>query len=477
MKTLIILLLFSISLFSQIIHNQAAFITSQCYTKTVDTNGKKHNPCYSCHTNAKIPNYMSDEDIQESYAFAEYATKNRWTNLFKDRTNLVQKISDKEILDYIKTDNYKNLKQRLQNLPKKWDLNHNGSWDGYLPDCYFNFDTNGFDRDEMNNITGWVAFKYRPFLGTFWPTNGSTDDVLIRLPKIFWLNSSGKIDLKIYTKNLIIVEDLVKQTKKHTSYMGLAKNKKLNIALGLYPVGTEFLHSVRYIQPTNQGVELSKRMKELRYAKKVSWSNYWEHQQISDEEFKEKHDFPDRLSTYIYDGEYGISNKRGWFYQGFIEDKQGELRPQNHEETLYCIGCHASIGAITDSTFAYPRKYAFGYWDKKGVKNVIDKNNEYLDYLKNNNHANEFRTNEEVYNKFFKNGKLKLQEANKIKSDISYLLVPSKNRALLLNKAYKIIVDEQSFIYGRDTHVKPLSNVYQEVKQDESTQLVPVTRE
>lgn len=477
MKTLFFLLLLSISLFSQIIHNQAAFITSQCYTKTVDANGKKHNPCYSCHTNAKIPNYMSDEDLQESYSFPEYATKNRWTNLFKDRTDLVKKISDKEILEYIKTDNYKNLKQKLQNLPKKWDLNHNGNWDGYLPDCYFNFDANGFDRDKKNNITGWVAFKYRPFLGTFWPTNGSTDDVLMRLPKVFWLNSAGKIDLKIYTQNLEIVEDLIKQTKKHTSYAGLAKNKKLHIAPGLYPVGTEFLHSVRYIQPTQKGVGLSKRMKELRYAKKVSWSNYWEHQQLSDEEFKENHDFPDRLSTYIYDGESGISNKRGWFYQGFIEDKQGELRPQNHEETLYCIGCHAAIGAITDSTFAYPRKYAFGYWDKKGLKNVVDKDDEYLSYLKNNNHANEFRTNKEVYNKFFQNGKLNLQEANKIKTDISYLLVPSKKRALLLNKAYKIIVDEQSFIYGRDAHVKPLSNVHKEVKQDELTKLTPISRQ
>jgi len=357
------------------------------------------------------------------------------------------------------------------------DLNNNGNWDGYLPDCAFNFDANGFDRDKNNNITGWIAFKYRPFLGTFWPTNGSTDDVLIRLPKIFWLNSDGKIDLKIYTKNLQIVEDLVKQTKKHTSYAGLAKEKKPNIALGLYPVGTEFLHSVRYIQPTTEGVGLSKRMKELRYAKKVSWINYWEHQQIADQEFKEKYDFPDRISTYIYDGEYGISNKRGWLYQGFIEDKQGELRPQNHEETLYCIGCHASIGTITDSTFAFPRKYDLGYWDKKGLKNIVDRDNEYLNYLKNNNHANEFRTNEEVYNKFFKNGKLNLQEANKIKDDISYLLVPSQKRALLLNKAYKIIVDEQSFIYGRDAHVKPLSNVYKEVEQNEPTQLVPISRQ
>lgn len=476
MKLLFLLSCFSISLFSQTLYNKAAFITAQCYTKTVDANGKTHNPCYACHTKAKIPNYMSDGDLQESYAFPEYATKNRWSNLFKDRTQLVHNISDKEILDYIKINNYKGLKQRLQKVPKKWDLNHNGKWDGYMPDCYYNFDKNGFDRDKNNNITGWVAFKYRPFLGTFWPTNGSTDDVLIRLPKVFWFNSDGKIDLKIYTKNLKIVEDLVKQTKKHISYVGLAKTKKLHIAPGLYPLGTEFLHSVRYIQPTKNNVKLSNRMKELRYAKKIRWYNYWEQQQISDEEFREDDEYPDRVSIYPYYGEYGISNKRGWVYQGFIEDKKGELRPQNHEETLYCIGCHASIGAITDSTFAYPRKFAFGHWDKKGLKDIVDKDNEYLNYLKNNNHANEFRTNEEVYHKFFKNGKLNLKEVKKIKTDISYLLIPSKKRALLLNKAYKIIVDEQSYIYGRDAHIKPLVNVHKEVKQDESTHLTSITR-
>lgn len=46
-----------------------------------------------------------------------------------------------------------------------------------------------------------------------------------------------------------------------------------------------------------------------------------------------------------------------------------------------------------------------------------------------------------------------------------------KKRALELNKAYKIIVKEQSYIYGRDTHIKPLNNVYKEVEQDQSTSL------
>ena len=39
----------------------------------------------------------------------------------------------------------------------------------------------------------------------------------------------------------------------------------------------------------------------------------------------------------------------------------------------------------------------------------------------------------------------------KVKSATNlYGLVPSKERALALNKAYKTIVDEQSYLFGRD---------------------------
>jgi hypothetical protein len=53
--------------------------------------------------------------------------------------------------------------------------------------------------------------------------------------------------------------------------------------------------------------------------------------------------------------------------------------------------------------------------------------------------------------------------------DISLLLHPSKKRAMALNKGYKTIVEEQSFIYGRDTHITPMTNVYKEIKKGELT--------
>ena len=70
----------------------------------------------------------------------------------------------------------------------------------------------------------------------------------------------------------------------------------------------------------------------------------------------------------------------------------------------------------------------------------------------------------------------KLDELEKVKNDISYLILPSKQRALELNKAYKVIVDEQSYIYGKDIHIKPAQNVYKEIKKGTATNLQKVLK-
>jgi len=499
--------------------NDAANIPSQCYTKTEDEDGKVHNPCFNCHISSSEPNYLDDWDLQESYAFAEYAQKNHWTNLFKDRTKAVAKISDKEILNYVRVDNYPDLADKLKNLSHDWDIDGDKKWDGYIPDCSYNFDDEGFDRDVTGGYSGWRAFGYYPFLGTFWPTNGSTDDVLIRLPMDFRMTKEGVFDIETYKVNLLIVEALIKQKSiktfeidenkygvdlnkdgklttinkitfeydlkngKDMSYVGLAKKKGYKIAAGFYPRGTDFLHSVRYIDTDgNNSIKMAARMKELRYGKKVNWVTYTDHQALMEEELKERHDFPDRLEVFVGDAERGISNKRGWRYQGFIEDENGALRPQTYEENLMCIGCHASLGALADSTFAYQRKFEHGtfqngwhHWSQKGLKDVkepktADGRDEYTLYLKENHAGDEFRDNDEVIKKFFNDdGTLKDDEVQKIKTDISHLIFPSQKRALKLNKAYKVIVDEQSFIYGRDATIKPVKNVHKELKPDQST--------
>jgi len=270
---------------------------------------------------------------------------------------------------------------------------------------------------------------------------------------------------------------------KKMSYVGLAKKKGYKIAAGFYPVGTDFLHSVRYIDlDGNNSIKMAPHMKELRYGKKVSWATYNDHQALIEEELKESHDFPDRLEIFIGDAQRGVSNKRGWRYQGFIEDENGELRPQTYEENLLCIGCHASLGALADSTFVFQRKFDYNsfqhgwfHWSQSGLKGIKepktpDGRDEYTLYLKENGAGDEFRENDEVMKKFFnKDGTLKDDEVQKLKTDITHLIFPSQKRALKLNKAYKVIVDEQSFIYGRDATIKPVKNVHKDVKEEQST--------
>jgi hypothetical protein len=525
-----------------ILNKGSVYISPQCYTKTKDAQNNVFNPCYSCHINSEAPNFINDFDLQETYDFSESSYKNPFINSFKDRTAQVNSMSDDEIISYINKDNYKDNDGRIiiadklkYDLPEEWDFAYNGTkdkvWSGYIPDCNLNFDDEGFDKDNKGEFTGWRVFAYTPFLGTFWPTNGSTDDVMIRLPQSMMQDEKGKFSKETYKINFAIVESMIKKqdipldvevdeskygvdlnhngTIDKTSlivykwnkpdalskypkviyknfYVGLAKEKlktnELHISPGLYPKGTEFLHSVRYIgiNKDKNSIELSSRMKELRYTKKTSWNNYAQLSNAAQSEIKEKDAFPERLRRAKGDIEKGLSSGLGWVYQGFIEDKNGNLRPQSFEETLSCIGCHSGIGATTDSSFAFPRKFdntnSWYHWSKKdlvGTKDRILSNGkgELAFYLKNNKAGDEFRANDEVKEKFFdKDGNLIQSEVDKIKDDITYLLYPSIERALNLNKAYKVIVEEQSFIYGKDAHIKPLDDtVHKEIKIGDDT--------
>lgn len=513
------------------VHNRASgYIPSQCYTKTKGFDNQVHNPCFSCHSTPKEPSYIDDTSFQLAYEFRDTSRRNPWINLFKDRTDAVANISDKAMQGYVRKSNYLDedgeiiLAKKLETPPKHWDFNQDGQWSGYRPDCYFNFDSEGFDRAPDGAETGWRAFGYTPFLGTFWPTNGSTDDVIIRLAPAFRKNEQGQFDRDVYRLNLAIVEAMIKRRDiriakvdekryqvdlnkdgvlgeaesivydwapregRFMSYVGQAKQwleqKKVHIAGGLYPEGTEFIHSVRYIDVDDQGeIQMAARFKELRYGIKTNWNTYTQLKNVAMEELKEAHDFPDRLRFVQGNPEAGMLSGVGWAYQGFIEDQHGELRPQSYEESLNCIGCHAGISQTTDASFAFARKLdsdafqgGWYHWSQKGLKGVpepkwSDGTYEYSKYLLENRSGNEFRNNPEVIAKFFdEKGEVKPKALEKLHQDIGYLLLPSAERAMDLNKAYKVIVDEQSYIYGREPHIKSLKEtVWLEPPEDELT--------
>lgn len=515
---------------STFLNNRTAYIPSQCYTKTRDDAGEVHNPCFTCHVRSRAPNYVNDRDLQLAYDFPGPALKNPWSNLFVDRRPLVDAISDKDIVAYIRQDNYRDadgmiiLASRLQSPPPGWDFDKDGSWAGFVPDVHFDFDEAGFDHAPDGSETGWRAFAYTPAPGTFWPAAGSADDVLIRLPAAYRQTQDGAISREVYQLNLAIVEALIKRhdigmspadeteygidldkdgtlgTADHIayafdprngvsmSYVGLAATlgyAEAPLAAGLYPLGTEFAHSVRYVDIDDEGsVRMAPRMKEFRYMKKTTWATYGDLEEAALAEIKEASDFPNRIRLFDGNVESGIDNATGWRLQGFIEDANGDLRPQTFEETVFCMGCHGGVGVTDDSTFAFPRKLAYGNdangWRHTGNDSGLyavpdpkraDGRPEYQTYLEQNHAGDEFRSNNEIIARFFApDGSLDPALTARMNEDISALINPSPERALLLDKAYRTIVMEQSYDKGRDANVTSLAmSVHREVEDGEPT--------
>lgn len=496
----------------------APYVPPQCYTKTQDAHGQVHNPCFTCHVDTPPPNYIRDGELQLSYAFAPAALKNRWTNLFVDRTAAVAAISDAQIDAYVQRDNYPGLLQQLAQVPPQWDRDHDGKWSGFVPDVAFHFDDEGFDRSPDGGYTGWRAYSFFPLPGGFWPTNGSFGDAMVRLPEAFRSDKNGKFWRESYIANLAVLESLIarrdvpipeldesaldadldndgklgkaKLVRYHwapggggMTFAGLAKAPyQRQLAAGLFPEGTELMHSLRYLAVNGGKVQAAPRMKELRYMKKTRWLSFGTLENEASREGREKEDSPSKRRIMLGDAEHGISNAAGWRLQAFIEDAQGSLRPQTLEEHAFCIGCHSGVGVTEDSVFSFGRKLGGdqrrGGWfhvSQAGLVGIgeqkrADGQGEYSHYLAQNGAGDELRENAELSAKFFDAaGKLRPEMAAKLTSDISVLLLPTAERARVLNKAYRSIVLEQSYARGRDATVRPAQNVHRGFDNDEQT--------
>jgi len=485
----------------------------------VDTRGEDetvHNPCFTCHTQGRAPNYIDDSDLQLEYSFPAPARNNHWTNLWMDRASALESITDREISGYVSRDNYRSAEgiavaEKLRtDLPPEWDVNGNGEWDGYVPDVFYNPDPEGFDRDMDGNYTGWKQYHYAPFPGNFSPINGSVGDAFIRLGEDLRQNVSGDFDLVVYRLNLAIVEAAIRYRSvtidpidEKTFSVDLDRNgrlsetdtvafsaepgamklvgmagrlqaiDKVHLEAGLFPEFTEFFHTLRYLQVNPEGgVTLAPRMKEVRHAIKKRWYFPAQLSGFANDEAKEKAYTPDRPRWVRGNQEYGVSNALAWQYHGFIEDAQGKLRPQTHEELVFCVGCHSGIGATTDSNFSFARKLGDGhgnyflhggsvfpgsaaeYDTDPGVNDLLD---EFAAYFEHNGAANDFRSRDVSFKPPLDIPQLRT------------LLWPSAEGALLLNKAYRLIVLEQSYTNGRDAIIDHLQFMHREVEEGAET--------
>ncbi len=479
-----------------LIGNVEAGVPPQCYTRT----GARSNPCWTCHTSRNGLNQTDDWRLQQRYDFSEAGRANHWTNLFQDRRAALAHVGDAEILSYIRQDNYAALRPAL--------LKHPG-YQGWVPDLDYRqgFDAEGFARDGSD----WRAFRYKPFPGTFWPTNGSADDVLIRLPPPFRQDAAGNPSRAVYKANLAILEAAmavpdsqpdarlrrsIEPVDEAAAGLDLDGDGHLGTALRIrglpvhyagaaagepvrrydYPQGTEFLHSVRYLDPDAPQL-MAARFKELRYAVKRTQLNAETRQWRYDEEARER-DIGGRphYSGTAYSGQ---TNAFGWRLQGYIEDAAGRLRLQTREEQLYCMGCHTGIGVTVDQTFSLPRKVpgaaGWGPQNLAGIEDVPQAGSaepEILRYLRRVGGGDEFRANGEMLQRFFPGGRLDTARVRRAApgggGDIRDLVVPSRRRALQLDKAYLLIVREQSFVHGRDALLAPAANVHAQLDNSDT---------
>jgi hypothetical protein len=472
--------------------NLEAGVPPQCYTRTAGIS----NPCWTCHTVPRDPNFQSDWRLQEEYSFSDFALKNRWENLFRDRSDAIARIRDGEAIGYLRTDNYTPLRAALAGRT---------GYPGYRADLdlHRGFDGEGFARDG----SGWRALRYKPFPGTFWPTNGSTDDVMIRLPREF-RSRDGIESREIYKINLALLEAAIASDpgKKDDAldhrvepvdeqvarldldgdgavsgfanrlrslparYVGDAH--EVPVRRYLYPQGTEFLHTVRYVDPDAPAL-LSTRVKEVRYSRKTQWLDTWGLLRAQEKEADDK----DEGRVPVYSGEplVGLRTDYGWQLQGFIEDERGRLRLQTEEEHRFCMGCHGALGVTVDGTFAMARKVpgaeGWRHQDLRGILDVPQAGHaepEILTYFRRVQGGDELRANGEMLARFFPGGELDEAAVRRAARggdrDIAFLLTPSRERALLLAKAYMVLVREQSFDKGRDAMPLPPANVHREIE-------------
>ncbi len=478
------------------VFNKESIIPPMCYTRTEG----KFNPCYVCHQDEKAgrENKMNDGELQSAYSFSDVGLTNQWENLFEDRRDKVDAISDEEIQAWVAEDNYSRLAERLRAE----------NFEGWIPDlenlqlAAEAFDSEGFAKDGSH----WVAFNYKPFPSTFWPTNGSTDDVMIRLPEPFRTTVAGDYSRDIYKTNLAIVEskikglseisvnsvdeikvgvdldgnntlEVVNRITNVSDYVGAAKG--YFSPANMYPLNTEFLHSVRYVGVDSNGdIYVPPRMKELRYMSK----KFILTQSAMDEAYRQEHYDKEQgnLPGYIDRGHHGLDNEMGWLITGFLENKKGELRYNTFEENMFCMGCHTSIGSTIDKTFSFPRKVdgaeGWGYIDLRGMPDAPNKGEEkgeIATYFERVGGGGEFRSNPEMQERWFtKSGEPDYAKINQA-ADVYELIMPSPERAMALNKAYKAIVHEQDFIFGRDATIEAPSNVYNEIDNETSPTLPP----
>lgn len=414
--------------------NPDASVPLQCYASTAAGRGA----CWTCHTQGQGPNLVDDSPLQESYAMSPFAKENRWRNAVAPPEGPV--VDDAAILAWVRADNYRPLVAALRKLSVV-------DYPGFRPDLDLDggFDAEGFARDGSR----WRAVRYKPFPGAFLPTNGGAGDVFVRLPAALARDRATEV------ANFAILEAAIRgEPGQPARYVG----SEVPVEAQLFPRGIEILHTVRYLDPDAPNL-LSRRLKELRWMKKVESKDAWARARAHERAVAEKDE--GAVPRYAGNALTGLLNPQGWQLQAFIEDEHGRLRLQTTEEHRACMGCHGALGVTVDATFSFARKVpgseGYRWQDLRGMKDAPMRGHdepELLRWLSRLGAGDDLGGNEELLARFFPGGALDraavLRAAPGGDQDLAWLVAPSRARALSLDKGYLRLVRAQRFDWGRD---------------------------
>lgn len=376
--------------------NQMPNIPAQCW---IETGYGTQNACKYCHTDyLSMARHGNAFAIGEDQILYSFPTPNLnhilWRNVIFPQ-EIEQRLQAERIalpepddVDYVRHDNWRATFAlargnsnthwvNLENPKSPWilfpalDPNHLFHYDAANPTGggkHGFVDSEGFVRDQNENYTGWRAINFFPYT-IFTPLTGSVSGIYIRLPEKF-MTSAGQFDLNVYKNNLDLLERNIKNlSPPETFYFGDAS--EINVVKGFYPVGTEFAHPLHYVDllaDGQMGVELdgvrgnsekdyefagtrSKRVKEIRYMYK------WKEVTLEDIAPVENPVPGLNFDEYVgSEGQGWVENGAGWILAAFIEDRNGNLRPQTTEELAQCVGCHGNVGNTVDAVWSFQRK-------------------------------------------------------------------------------------------------------------------------
>lgn len=370
-------------------YNEDPSIPAQCW---VETGYGTQNACLYCHTD-----YLADKGHGNAFPLGEdqilYSfpspdlNKVLWRNTIFPQEIVARlkkegiALPEKNDVDYVRQDNWQPAWKKARAGSSTAWLNEKSDQFKLFPalnpqhlfpyrekdptrggTCGF-VDANGFVRDKNEAFTGWRAINFFPY-GIFTPLSGSVSGIYIRLPKQF-MTRNGSFSRKIYQKNLNLLELNIKnRSYKETHYYGDASGVK--ILSGFFPVGTEFAHPLHYVDLNADGQvgekidgvvdnkgeifefpgTRARRIKEMRYMYK------WK--EVGLEDIDEEAHYEDFVIG--NEGQGWIDNNAGWLLAAFIENRDGNLRPQTTEEMMQCIGCHGKVGNTVDSVWSFQRK-------------------------------------------------------------------------------------------------------------------------